>query len=67
MRIKMPPILIEISGLKTIIAPKKPTKRAISLCFFSFSFKNKIAKNEVKMGTVKLRAVTSDNVVNVKP
>ena len=65
--IKIPPTFSEMSGLKTIIAPKKPTKRARILCFLSFSLKNTNANNVVKMGTVKLRAVTSDNVVNVKP
>ena len=48
---------------------KKRIKNLISKDMFpkNYSFKNKIASNEVKMGTVKLRAVTSDNVVNVKP
>ena len=58
---------MEISGLKTIIAPKKPINKAESLCFFRFSFKNRNAKSVVKMGTVKFKAVTSDNDVNVKP
>ena len=43
------------------------TNSIAMLCFLSFSLKKTNAKSVVKMGTVKLRAVTSDNVVNVKP
>ena len=65
--IKKPPKLIETSGLKTIIVPKKPINKAISLLNFNFSFKNTKAKNVVKIGTVKFSAVTCDNVVIVSP
>ena len=56
--IKIPPKLIEISGLKTTNVPKNPTSKAITLLFFNFSYKKKKANKVVKIGTVKLRAVT---------
>ena len=39
MSIKIPPRLIEISGLKTVIAPIKPKKRAIPCVFVVFLLK----------------------------
>ena len=57
----------DISGLKTIIVPRKPMHKAIILLIFIFSFKKKTAKKVVKIGTVKFKAVTWDNVVRVKP
>ena len=65
--INKPPRLIDISGLNTIMAPKNPTLKAASLLNLISSFKNIIAKIDVKIGTVKFNAVTSDNVVRVRP
>ena len=65
--INKPPKLIEMSGLRTTIVPKKPTNKAIILLIFNFSFKNTKARNVVKIGTVKFSAVTSESVVIVRP
>ena len=66
-KINSPPKFSDKSGLKTINVPIKPISKAEIRLIFIFSFKKNIAKKVPKIGTVKLSAVTCDNVVRVSP